>query len=169
MKYKNKDLLKNVIGIQSTCPNDEHVLFIDFDKTTIPIIEKKLLPYNYKHTFYILSSSKNHYHAICLDKFKFGEVCQIQHDLDINKNHLMFSVRRGYWVLRVSPKGNKGEPKIVKVLKAIHPTTRIGDQKRSYAHWLWLNTVFGMSRIRNLDDNSKLYFDSYTALKDKRK
>jgi hypothetical protein len=169
LSFRRHKLIRNVIGIQSTCPNDKHVLFLDFDSTTLDKIEKKLLPYNYKHTFYILQSSRNHYHAICLDEFTFGEVCQIQHELKMNQ-FLMFSVKRGYWVLRVSSKGIKQEPKIVGVFKAIQPDWRHNGTRpiRSYAHWLWLNQLFGMKTIRNLDDNTKLLFDSYNAEKVKK-
>jgi len=156
---KHHNLVPNTVGIRSTCNDGSHVLFLDFDKKNLDTVKESLRAIQRKYDagiFYILRSSNRHYHAISIRKFLFGEVCEIQHKLKMDK-YISFSARRGYWVLRVSKKDDKPEPKLVSILGS--------ESKRSgsYAHWKWLFMLFQIPVELHIGGAATVQFDIYVT------
>lgn len=159
IRFRTDKLIPNTIGIQSRCPNKMHVLFLDFDHTTLDTIITKCKSIQETYqlgNFYIFKSSKNNFHAMCIDIITFGEAAQIQDEMSMHK-YINFSIKRGYWVLRISKKGTKDEPKLITIVE------NNSFNIKSYAHWKYLNIIHKVPSVENLSNNNRLFYDNYTA------
>lgn len=157
MRYHK--VIPDVVGMQSITADNKHVLFLDFDKTAIGKVINTchaIQRENDLSSFYIFKSSKRNYHVVCLDKLTFGQCVDIQMKLKMRR-FVLFSVMRGYWVLRNSPKGIHDKPELKLVLK------RHSNKEKSLAHWKWLNVLYGIKKVSNLDNNGRLGIDAYST------
>jgi hypothetical protein len=111
MIVKYFKLIDNVGGLSSITEDGYHVGFIDVDDYNFKKLIKNLKRIQNQFNlsdFYILKSSKNSYHCICLDKFSLGGWIDVLRAFD-NKNTIQyqrFGLSRGRFVLRITAKGN---------------------------------------------------------------
>lgn len=113
---------KNVIGISSklSMKKDEHVLFGDYEKKLTEkrlnmikeVMKKRDIP-----LMFIFKSSKDRYHLISPKVFSWLDAINTARELDIEKNYLSISSVRQEFILRISKKGSKDEPELIKVLQ----------------------------------------------------
>lgn len=177
-RFKYARLQSGIIGIKSNAGYRKrfHVLFIDVDgelpESVIGLIQEF---YDTTH-FYKINSSKGHYHWICPSLFSMGEVVDVMELIDMftrkqkkrpmTQKYRIFGMLREGWVLRISEKGKKGRPVIVKAIP------RMGGCKRtsSRAHWLALQKLY-LTKIRlpvphNLDGSRLIPINRYPAVKE---
>lgn len=158
--WRRHKLITDVMGIRSTCKN-LHVLFLDFDCMSYALVRdtcKQLQKRFGLSDFYIIESSENHYHAVCLDLLSFGTVCDIQFALDMRK-YISFSAYRGYWVLRFTSKGKKEAPFFKGFVLAKN------KKLKSNPHRLWLGKWFGVEipKSKFFVGGTKIIIDKYTT------
>lgn len=145
-------------GIRSECSDGKHVVFCDFDDMYLSeVIACLRIVQNMIKcgTFYIFESSKNSYHAVCLDKRKFEDLLMLQYKLG-NVGYMLNAMRRKYWTLRCAPKWNKPAPKYLMSL--------VGEDSndRSNAHAIWLKINYGID-CRGTDGSQEVIIDKYGA------
>jgi len=165
MIIKYFQLLENIGGMNSLTEDDKHVGFIDvedFDlKSLIDNLKRIQDEFNLS-TFYILrSSKKKNFHCICLDKESFGFWIDVLKEFSNEKTlqYQRFAVNRGRFVLRITMKGSKQKPKLIKILK------RSNTKTKSWAHWYFLNLRYKIPKPRYLDLWLKIQFENYTTVK----
>lgn len=113
---------KKVIGISNITEDGYGIIFCDYDTVSdFSVIEEdwKLIQELYKlPPAYILSSSEDKYHLICLAKFPHKKIHEILQYTRIDENYKSMPIRNIYksYILRISPKGKKDRPKFVKIL-----------------------------------------------------
>mgnify|MGYP001619988995 CR=1 FL=1 len=159
--FRAHSLVPNVAGIKSICSDDAHVLFLEFDDTVISHVWEacRIIQERWQlGTIYIFESSKNNYHAMCLDKLTFGTCMDIQKSTGTMQKYMLFSVVRGYWVLRVTQKGDKPKPRLVSVMEGR------SEKTKSWVHWKFLNLEYGIRKVSGLEKTgSELPIDRYTT------
>lgn len=147
-------------GVSSLTGDGQHVLFLDMDGHSLDEAIKKSEEMIHKFLLsdcYIFCSSPNNHHLICLDKFDFKDV----HDILKRYAHeqwVKFRSRTQDFVLRMSTKGEKPEPRMMCEVKSPY---QMHDM--SNAHRLLLNKRYDL-RIRKtqlFDDNKKLKIHFY--------
>ena len=157
-------LLKFVGGISSIIENGGHVGFIDIDGINLRTLTKKLIKIQKEFdlsSWYILESSKDNFHCICLDKHSFGFWIDVLKLFDNEKTlqYQRFAINRGRFILRVTKKENKAMPKLVAVI------SRSNSSIKSNAHWMFLKLRYGIPKPQFLDFHTKLKFKNYTTVK----
>lgn len=175
-----RELVDNIKGVGSICENGEHCLFFDLDDINDEQLTSGILAIQKRYflgSCYVLRTSSSSYHAIFLDKMSRGMVINAHDDFrDCVKdwdsrgliNHDISSLRRRYWTLRISNRGNDR----ITYVKTIE--SKSGRWSKSNAHRLLLNKLHSLKigKSDDFDDCQKLVFDKYTAkkklLKDKR-
>lgn len=157
----------DMVGVQSICEDGKHVIFLDFDNCTLRDVIRKcnVLQEHYGiGIILIMQSSKGNYHGICFDKVSFGNVVDMQMELDM-KPYIMASVPRGHWVMRVSPK--KEKIRFVCIIgKDNHG--RYISSRAHYEFFATLNDTVKRYKPKRIDTSSKVGLDLYTTL-EKRK
>lgn len=164
MIIKYFQLLENVGGMNSLTQDGKHIGFIDVDKIDLKSLTKilKAVQKEFDHSsWYVLRSSKNNWHCICLDRETFG------HWIDVLKfvgnkltlQYQRFAVNRDRYVLRITMKGSKTKPKLVRIIK------RSNNNLKSHAHWLFLNLRYNIPKPKLLDIFNELKFENYTTVK----
>lgn len=115
----------DVVGVNSTLPNGNHILMWDFDSTKLGTVIRNLkniqaiynLPY-----IYILETKKHtNYIAYCFKQLLWGKVVEIiasTHGVD--ENFFKYGVYRRRFTLRVTPKTNI-KPKLAHILFSEYP------------------------------------------------
>lgn len=161
------EMVDDVVGIRSDCGNGLHVLFLDFDSTTLPSLSRKVRKLQRERdlgTCYVFRSSKNNYHAVFLTMLTPGEIVDIQLKLKM-KNYLIVSLRKGFWVLRISEKAGKPPPELVQLIP--HKSGR----PQSGGHRNFLIKAYGLSGIydSSVVPSARIGISAYTTLVRKRK
>ncbi len=104
--------LEKRIGICSVTDIDreKHALLFDFDETELSIIVNYLTALITKYnlpSIYVFESSPNNYHAYSFCGRSFREVVHILTDVpNIDMKYVSMGIVRGYFTLRISPRGN---------------------------------------------------------------
>ena len=119
---------RNVIGISSKVYKDWHVVFGDYDKSRINSkLVEKVMHENNMCVLLFLESSKGKYHFISPQCYDWFRALSISRELGAEQNYLSLSALRGEFILRISRKGSKPVPRVVKIFQ------------NEYAHNVLLN------------------------------
>ncbi len=147
-------------GVSSIAGERKHVLFLDLDGHTLDQTIKlayEMIDKYYLSDCYIVCSSQNNHHLICLDKFDFGRV------LSILKRHahgqwVKYRSESRDFVLRLSRKGNKSKPRLMCIIESPHEI-----RKKSNAHRILINRIYRLDIPKNhmFDDTTKLKVHFY--------
>lgn len=163
MVIKYFKLMDNIGGLSSLTEDGYHVGFIDIDDYNIEKLIEKLLRIQEEFklsTFYILQSSNKSYHAICLDKHSLGFWIDVLRSFD-NKMTLQyqrFAITRGRFVLRITEKGDKEKPILIKKV--------LGFSKsfKSNAHYNFLKVRYGIEDFGIFDSYTKIMIENYQTV-----
>lgn len=124
-------------GAYDLCGDAIHrVLFLDYDKFKFKkewlFRQLRSLQEMYRiGNFYVFQTDETSFHAVCFDKFKTIEINQIVASTSCDDAFLQ-NWRYDYTprVLRLTEKGTKGKPKLIKTIASRHSSER----DKSYAH-----------------------------------
>ena len=166
-----KKMIPHMKGVGSITQDALHVMFFDFDQANTWEIQKVVKPIQIRydlHDCLILESSPNNYHGIINSKLTFGSIIDIHQDMEnYDPAHDMHSVKRGYWVHRITDKeGHK--IKYVTTLKH-KPTKKVW--KRSNAHRILMNKLYNLRlpKTPEHDNFEHLCFDDYPTIRKSKK
>lgn len=169
-QFKYWKIVDGVIGINSLCNDDMHILFIDVDDIKKEELIEKLKAFQIRYnlsTFYIFESSKNNFHIWCLQKFSFGQIMDLLKAFEENKTkqYRVYAAIRNRWVLRISEKKPKGRPVLIEILG------RDNEMEKSNAHRLALKKLFGLEdedlKGSNFDDSMNVGIEDYPTVVNK--
>jgi hypothetical protein len=132
----------DVIGVNSTLPDGNHILMWDFDDYPLKDVEYILKVKQRHHqlpNIYVLTTGKpNHYIAYCFARYPwraaFGIVASTH---GVDWNFIKYAAVRGHFTLRVSPKNGR-KPRLVSILKSKHPESA---QIRELRNWVKYETL----------------------------
>ncbi len=155
-----------VFGLTSKTKDNKHILVCDYDLVDKNVVLmdimmlRKIIQPSLVFLFTTYEDEKDewgvirgNYHCIILNKYFFREVEQIMkltHSDDIHRKLANKSSYRA-WVLRLSNKGEREAPKLLKVWQWK------GKGQCSYAHYLLLKNLYKFKI-----DEKKVNFDKYT-------
>jgi hypothetical protein len=132
----------DVIGVNSTLPDCNHILMWDFDDVLLDNIEIILTNIQKRHklpNIYILNSGKPlHYIAYCFARVPWRKAFGIIASTPfVDWNFIKYAAVRGHFTLRVSPKNGR-KPRLVSILKSKHPESA---QIRELRNWVKYETL----------------------------
>jgi hypothetical protein len=168
MKFRT--LQQNVVGIRSDCTTGKHVFFLDLDMVNPRWLDSRIRHIQKKFSMgdiYLIQSSKSSYHLVELVPRTFGEVIDIQRAFDVQatKKFQIFSIVRGYWVLRCTEKVGKEPPKLMHVYA--------GDRSKAICkdHAKYIEFHFGYTIAWHefKGERHKLKYDRFPTVKHKEK
>jgi len=126
--------LVKVKGVCSELPNGKHALFWDFDMVDKDKIINSLLDVQYKWelpTIYLLNTGVPlGYHAYCLRTlpFEFAAFVLLS-TKNADRISISYGIRRGYWVLRFTPKGRRDFGEVISLPSDKRPDCEFEDLK----------------------------------------
>lgn len=101
---------------------DSHVLLWDFDYSELDDIVKSLMDIQKQYnlpSIYVIQSSPDSYHAYCFTSRTFREIINIlSATKQIDMTYLRLGIVRGYFTLRITPRKNEPNFKLVKTLES---------------------------------------------------
>lgn len=123
--YASRQLKRVGVCSQQYDTPDRHALMWDFDGEELQPLISNLsnlqLKYNLSN-IYITESSSGNYHAYCFTSRTFLEIIHILSDTpNIDMSYLRLGIIRGYFTLRITPRNNEPNFKLVKVLASAYP------------------------------------------------
>ncbi len=150
---------EHVLGIRNITNDGMYVVFLDYDDMELDQVEKEirlLQEVHVLHTAYVFESSFGNHQVIFLDKiYGMNIVSKILEssscDAEYWRSSLKTSAKRRELVLRVSRKGVKEKPKLVRVIDV--NTTPKYLLSRAHYDWVRLHGAIALS------DNNKSYLD----------
>lgn len=158
---------KRTDGLTSYCSDGKHILMFDYDNKTEKevLTELKILQgaYCLSDIYVFKNDIKKSFCAFCLDKFTLDDavnmISQTSADYAHKKAPLIYGLKR--WVYRFGSKGDRKPPEYFKTIKHKHNDLRY---KKSNAHRIFLNTVFGMKIKKNKTFDNFTEIDIYSYL-----
>jgi hypothetical protein len=129
----------DVIGVNSTLPDGNHILMWDFDNVPLSHVETALKTKQQTEglpNIYILNTGKpNNYIAYCFKACSWRNAYGIVASTPfVDWNFIKYAAVRGHFTLRVSPKNGR-KPRLVKVLKSRVPETASIRELRSWVKY----------------------------------
>ena len=158
IRRKNK---KYVQGYTNRCQDGKYVIFLDYDRIDPEwlVEEIKALQDEFELSdFYVFESSKNSYHAVCIDKMPLNEFVHIARNTSIDRDFIDVPMMYGkrVWTLRVTNKNDVPVRFMGKI-----PSAYI-TRYQSSAHAQKLNDFFDLDIDVAMPDNlDKLVYCSY--------
>ena len=141
--FRRKRNSMYVEGYTNRCKDGKYVIFLDYDRIPIDWIKEEL-----KHLqemfeigdFYLFKSSKESYHAVCLDKVNLHIYLSILKNSTVDTDYINVPLYFGRktWVLRLTDKKNN-PVKFIGILKG-----KFSELNQSSAHALILNNIFDL-------------------------
>ena len=112
----------DLIGVNSTLPDGNHIIMWDFDNIPIELIElmlKWVQDYFDLPNIYILNTgTPHHFIAYCFERCTWRQSVEIVAMTEhVDPNFFKYGVYREHWTLRVSKKEGR-KPQILKTLKS---------------------------------------------------
>jgi len=162
--FRYRKLFEGIVGIKSICEDGKHVLFIDIDDANWNWVMRRIkeMQFYFKLSdVHVFVTKPRSFHIVCLDKFTFGEIIDIQRwfDVDLTKQYQRFAVLRGYWVLRISKKYNRSVPIYYDTIRSEYE-----EREQSYGHAKFFKDFGIQINLKNSDKKDKIWFDSYPAV-----
>jgi len=143
------------------CHDGRYVLCLDYDRQPCEWImqELKRLQQDFAlGDFWIFESSKESYHAVCLDKLFYREMLEIMRCTTIDEKYITVPVRFGkrIWSLRYSDKNGSS----IRFVGRLRSTT---TRQQSLAHALFLEKIFQIPSTwqENADQETKICLSTY--------
>jgi len=125
-----------VIGVTSACEDGRHILMWDFDNKPYHKVYDALREVQSREELpdvYVCESSPGCYIAFCFRKLRFYEAVRIVASTKgVDECFLTLSVRRGYFTLRLGPKGTKLVPLPKAVLRSNRPSDAGVDDLKAF-------------------------------------
>jgi hypothetical protein len=124
----------DVIGVNSTLPDGNHILMWDFDNVPLKKVVKALKAVQAKHKLpdiYVFNSGKpGNYMAFCYKRLKWRSALAIVLETKhVDYNFIKYAVWREHFTLRVSPKCGRWI-RCIGVIKSKHkPTANVKELK----------------------------------------
>ena len=152
--FRKKRNSEYVEGYTNRCKDGKYVIFLDYDRVPIEWImeEIKQLQEIYEiGDFYIFQSSKESYHAVCLDKVALTEYLSILHNSSVDTDYVDVPLYFGrkIWSLRLTDK-NKNPIRFVGKAKG-----KFSELNQSSAHTTILNNLFDLKIELKYPDGEK--------------
>lgn len=156
----------NIVGVRSDCGQNKHVFFLDMDHVNIAYAYHNLKRIQKKYhmsDIYIIRSSEYNFHCIELTPRSFEHTMTIQNDFDpvMTKKYQLFSVARGYWVLRCSPKKNEPLPELLTMIPG-DPSVKICASHRQFMELQYGITVHSQRVCSHVHD---VAYDRYSTVR----
>jgi len=123
-----------VKGVSSELPDGRHVLFWDFDGVEKGKVISALLDCQYKWqlpTIYLLNTGVPlgfHAYSMRALPFEFAAFVLLSTKY-VDRISLSYGIRRGYWVLRFTPKGDRDFGEVIQLPSQYEPDCDFGDLK----------------------------------------
>ena len=143
--------LTDVVGVNSTLPDGNHILMWDFDNVPLDVIKSRLLYiqaiYGLSDIYILETKANSNYIAYCFTEVSWRTAVEIIAQCpEVDWNFFKYGVYRGKFTLRVGPKCGR-TPKLAAILKSDCAETA---KPRDLLEWVQYET---------LEDNyiSKLY------------
>jgi hypothetical protein len=159
--------IPDVVGFGSITQDELHIPVFDLDNKKLAQVKKEIRElqetYNLSNA-YIFQSSENNYHAIILDKLSFGMVIDLHRAIkNYDSRHDVKAVKRGYWVLRLSKKGNK----TIRYVTRLKRKPARSSWSRSNAHRVLLEKIYNIKikKSNGFDNHIHLIMDKYNTVK----
>jgi hypothetical protein len=135
----------DVIGVNSTLPEGDHITMWDFDDIPLNDVTVALQGVKYFYSLpniYILNTGKpNHHIAYCFKSMPWREsVAIVAVTAGVDPNFFKYGVYREHWTLRVTPKEGR-KPHLVKILYSTIPEDCSIDELSS-----WVKGRLGMQQ-----------------------
>ena len=124
-----RDTKEIVLGVVSQVSPRRHIPMLDYDRTPLLKIReelKKVIKKFSLSSFYILKTSRGHYHAICFSKVPFKTFLKIMEETSGDRKHYYYTKRVGKATLRIS---KKDKPSSVVSLVDVVRSERKEDEK----------------------------------------
>mgnify|MGYP001612977110 CR=1 FL=1 len=164
-----KPILVN--GLSNATEDGQYVLFIDYDNVSKEIVmedtERLIREYNLPSFYLFTTKEKNNignYHLINLMKLNYEEIIEILSKCRCDNNYKSMNLRNVYksWVLRISIKDKRSNPKFLKAIPSIFEGTEI-----SKAHLDFLNKIYKLPKYKytNLDGGSMVKIHQYETFR----
>lgn len=153
--------LKCCYGISSRCENYEHIIMLDYDRTTKDeVIEHiKRLQKEYGLSDFYLINTTNGFNAVCLDKLVFGLIYSLGMDVTSPADREFFRIAniRNYFTLRFDI-----DKRLDMILKS---SSKKYD--KSFAHKKFLEWFFDVqiNQDKTFDENTNLVLVQYPSIK----
>ena len=101
-----------VLGINSKIDAIQHILMWDFDGKDVHEVRAALIEirnaYNLPQIHMVNGGHPLSFHAYCFDRHSFREASGIiAMTRNVDKDFVAFGILRGYFTLRITPKGNR--------------------------------------------------------------
>lgn len=110
-KYHPTKGVGSMVNGEDVPENERHVLQVDLDGVTEEEAVKLVRSVLPNGAYIVLRSSEDSFIATSLDLFSFDEVIHAKAELAVDDpRHLKIGIKRGYWILRTAPKGDKPAP-----------------------------------------------------------
>ena len=137
-----------VEGYCNCTEDNKYVVFLDYDNVPLNRIIQEIerLQEDFTlGTFYVFASSKDSYHAVCLDKVTYAMLMTIFKNATIDQSYINVPNRWGQkvWTLRLTPK----DESVVHMLTI--PKRSIREQ--STAHAQIIENLFGLKIMKFLE------------------
>lgn len=162
---KIRNPYEKVCGLTSRTKDNKHILVLDYDliDKNVVLMDMLMLKELLKPSLVFLFTTYEkedefgicgNYHLIFLDKFYFREAEELMSLTHADKIHRKLANRSRYraWVIRISEKGKRESPKLLKVWNFN------GKNESSLAHYLLLKNLYKFKI-----DVKNIHFDKYTT------
>jgi hypothetical protein len=117
------------VGLCSDLPDGRHILMWDFDESELAAVASRLASVQRRYelpTVYVLQTRPGHYHAYALDRRPWVEARSIVAGTPgIDVVWYGLCLKRGFFTLRIGPRGEDARPRPVLVLPG-----RVPDRAR---------------------------------------
>lgn len=115
----------DIIGVNSTLPEGDHIVMWDFDEVPLEEITFELrwlqVKYNLPNIYIFNTGKPDHYIAYCFKAMPWKASVEIvAGTLAVDPNFFKYGVYREHWTLRVTPKEGR-KPKLIKILHSNIP------------------------------------------------
>lgn len=117
-------------GYSSKCEDGRHIVMLDWDDVSFDVVEEDIksiqelfnLPTAYvfyTRRYYQDGQLFGSFHAVMLSKFQIKDIMEILGYTHIDENFKTSPARNSYrtWILRLSKKKNRSQPKFLKIIK----------------------------------------------------
>lgn len=134
-----KNKYREVIGYTNRCTDGKYILTLDYDNMRLDFIQNEIIRLQEDYglgDFYIIKSSKESYHAVCLDKMNYHDFLDILMSTSVDYNYIRVPINSGQklWVLRLTKKDIK--PEVVEIVKSPYQ-----QNEKSFAHLNLLHKI----------------------------
>ena len=157
---KNKQ--REVIGYTNRCADGKYIITLDYDDMPYDFVYNEIVRLQEDFQlgdFYIIKSSKESFHAVCLDKLPYMDFLDILMSTSVDYNYMRIPIQSGkkLWVLRLTKKDI--QPEVMEVVKSSY-----NYNEKSFAHLNLLHKVLNIEvpqEIKGFDLKKEIVLARY--------